>query len=67
MLFAKYGPILVKNLFNMPTIFRPVISLSSTIKVFGYMGGCLLFVFKISFNTFQVYFLFLSLFFKRFE
>ena len=44
----------------MSTIFRPVISLPSTIRVFGYMGECLIFLFNNSFNAFQVFFVFLS-------
>ena len=48
MLFAKSGPIFVKNAFNINTIFEPVIALSSTITVFVYMGGCLIFLFKFS-------------------
>ena len=66
MLFAKSGPIFVKYLLSMSTVFRLVISLSSTIKVFGHMGERLLFLFKISFNTFHVFFVFFWLFFGTF-
>ena len=58
MLFAKLGSIVVKFLLNMSTEFGHVISLSSTIKGLGYMGGCLIFLFMIQFNTFQVFFAF---------
>ena len=47
MLFAKSGHIFVKNLLSVSTIFGPVISLSSTIKVFEYLCGCLIFFFRI--------------------
>ena len=37
MLFAKSGPTFVKSLLNMSAIFGHVISLSSTMNVFGWM------------------------------
>ena len=50
----------------MSAIVGPVISLS-TIKVFGYMGGCLIFFIHDLIKYIPSFLVFFWLFFKRFE